>query len=85
MIEWTSGSKSDRSWRSKIIEWNAESQCNVENVDSAQSVKRKERQGKDDNDEKTDNKIGVEGAKAMSEMLKVNTTLIYLNLGSEKE
>ncbi len=33
----------------------------------------------------TGNGIGVEGAKTMSEMLKVNTTLIALNLGSEEE
>ena len=33
----------------------------------------------------TDNKIGVEGAKTMSEMLKVNTTLSSLNLGCEEE
>ena len=28
----------------------------------------------------TDNMIGIEGAKAMSEMLRVNTTLASLNL-----
>ena len=33
----------------------------------------------------TANGIGVEGAKAMSEMLQVNTTLTSLNLGCEKE
>ena len=33
----------------------------------------------------TDNKIGDEGAKAMSEMLKVNTTLTTLNLSCEEE
>ena len=33
----------------------------------------------------TDNEIGEEGAKAMSEMLKVNSTLTELNLGSEEE
>ena len=33
----------------------------------------------------TDNGIGVEGAKAMSEMLKVNTTLTELNLDGEEE
>ena len=33
----------------------------------------------------TDNKIGVEGAKSLSEMLKVNTTLKELNLESEEE
>ena len=31
----------------------------------------------------TDNWIRVEGAKSISEMLKVNTTLTELNLGSE--
>ena len=31
------------------------------------------------------NEIGVEGAKAMSEMLKVNTTLTTLNLSCEEE
>ena len=31
------------------------------------------------------NQIGDEGAKALSEMLKVNTTLTSLELGSEKE
>ena len=33
----------------------------------------------------TDNRIGAEGAKALSEMLKVNTTLNTLNLMSESE
>ena len=33
----------------------------------------------------TDNGIGGEGAKALSEMLKVNTTLTWLGLGCEKE
>ena len=33
----------------------------------------------------TGNDIGDEGAKALSEMLKVNTTLTSLNLGSEEE
>ena len=33
----------------------------------------------------TDNGIGDEGAKALSEMLKVNTTLTELNLGGEEE
>ena len=33
----------------------------------------------------TGNGIGDEGAKAMSEMLKVNTTLTTLNLGGEEE
>ena len=33
----------------------------------------------------TGNWIGVEGAKAMSEMLKVNTTLTSLDLGGEEE
>ena len=33
----------------------------------------------------TVNRIGDEGAKAMSEMLKVNSTLTTLNLGSEEE
>ena len=33
----------------------------------------------------TGNGIGDEGAKAMSEMLKVNTTLTTLNLGCEEE
>ena len=33
----------------------------------------------------TDNEIGDEGAKAMSEMLKVNTTLTELYLGGEEE
>ena len=33
----------------------------------------------------TGNGIGVEGAKAMSEMLKVNTTLTSLNLACEEE
>ena len=33
----------------------------------------------------TVNRIGDEGAKAMSEMLKVNSTLTKLNLGSEEE
>ena len=32
----------------------------------------------------TGNRIGDEGAKAMSEMLKVNTTLTTLNLSSEE-
>ena len=33
----------------------------------------------------TDNNIGVEGAKSMSEMLKTNTTLTSLNLSGEDE
>ena len=33
----------------------------------------------------TVNEIGVEGAKAMSEMLKVNTTLTSLDLSCEEE
>ena len=33
----------------------------------------------------TDNKIGDEGAKAMSEMVKVNSTLTTLDLGGEEE
>ena len=33
----------------------------------------------------TDNGIGDEGAKAMSEMVKVNTTLTTLYLGREEE
>ena len=33
----------------------------------------------------TGNEIGAEGAKSMSEMLKVNKTLTELNLGGEEE
>ena len=33
----------------------------------------------------TVNKIGDEGAKALSEMLKVNTTVTSLDLGGEEE
>ena len=33
----------------------------------------------------TDNEIGDEGAKSMSEMLKVNTALTSLDLSGEKE
>ena len=33
----------------------------------------------------TDNKIGAEGAKSLSEMMKVNTTLTSLDLSSEEE
>ena len=33
----------------------------------------------------TDNQIGDEGAKAMSEMMKANTTLTSLDLSSEEE
>ena len=33
----------------------------------------------------TGNRIGAEGAKAMSEMMKVNSTLTTLNLGCEEE
>ena len=33
----------------------------------------------------TDNQIGAEGAKAMSETLKMNTTLTSLNLECESE
>ena len=36
------------------------------------------------NDRITDNQIGDEGAKALSEMLQVNTTLTSLNLESVK-
>ena len=33
----------------------------------------------------TENKVGVDGAKALSEMLKVNTTLTSLNLDSKEK
>ena len=33
----------------------------------------------------TENDIGVEGAKSLSEMMKVNTTLKVLNLWGEEE
>ena len=33
----------------------------------------------------TANKVGVEGAKTLSEMLKVNTTLISLDLSGDEE
>ena len=33
----------------------------------------------------TDNEIGDEGTKSMSEMLKTNTTLTSLNLGGEEK
>ena len=33
----------------------------------------------------TDNEIGEEGVKALSEMLKVNTTLTSLHLSNEKD
>ena len=33
----------------------------------------------------TENGIGDEGARALSEMMKVNTTLTELNLGGEKK
>ena len=33
----------------------------------------------------TDNKIGTEGARALSEGLKVNKTLTWLNLGCKEE
>ena len=45
--------------------------------------KRKEKEKKEER--MTDNEIGDEGAKALSEMLKVNTTLKRLNLSCEKE
>ena len=45
---------------------------------------RKERKEKKE-ERITGNGIGVEGAKSMSEMLKVNTTLTTLNLGGEEE
>ncbi len=34
---------------------------------------------------KTENKIGVEGAKMISEVMKSNSTLTSLNLGCEEE
>ena len=33
----------------------------------------------------TGNNIGVEGAKSLSEMVKMNTTLTSLNLGGDEE
>ena len=45
--------------------------------------KRGKRKGKDE--QMTDNGIGVEGAKVMSEMMEVNTTLTSLNMSCEEE
>ena len=45
---------------------------------------RKEKDNRTDQ-QMTDNGIGVEGAKVMSEMLKDNTTLKSLNLWSKEE
>ena len=48
--------------------------------------KKEKREEKEKKEERmTGNEIGAEGAKAMSEMLKVNTTLASLDLGSEEE
>ena len=46
----------------------------------------KERNGKEKKEENeywTDNKIGAEGAKAISETMKINTTLTSLDLGGD--
>ena len=48
--------------------------------------KKEKREEKEKKEERmTGNRIGVEGAKAMSSMLKVNTTLTTLNLEGEEE
>ena len=48
--------------------------------------KEKRKRNKKKNEEyTTDNNIGDEGTKAMSEMLKVNTSLTTLDLGSVSE
>ena len=44
----------------------------------------KRRKKKKSDDWLTDNGVGAEGAKALSEMLKVNTTLTSLNIRSER-
>ena len=47
-------------------------------------MRKKEREERE-KERLTENKIGDEGAKAMSEMLKVNSTLTTLDLGGEEE
>ena len=46
---------------------------------------RDKKRKKEKEERMTGNRIGVEGAKAMSETLKVNSTLTTLNLWGEKE
>ena len=53
------------------------------NLDSEDE--KRERDGERRKRRMTENEIGDEGAKAMSEMMKVNSTLTSLNLGSEEE
>ena len=48
-------------------------------------MKKKEKDTKWKEERITGNVVGAEGAKALSEMLKVNTTLTKLELWSEKE
>ena len=47
--------------------------------------KREKRERKEKEERMTGNGIGDEGAKAISEMLKVNSTLTELNLRGEEE
>ena len=47
--------------------------------------KKEKREEKEKEELKTGNDIGDEGAKSMSEMLKVNSALTTLNLWSEEE
>ena len=47
--------------------------------------KREKRERKEKEERMTGNGIGDEGAKAMSEMMKVNTTLTTLDLSCEEE
>ena len=76
----------DWRWRSKIIEWNAESEHSFDIIESKMwerkiigKIKKKAKE-----EWMTGNEIGVEGAKSMSEMLKVNTTLKSLKLSGEE-
>ena len=55
------------------------------NLSCEEKGKGKRKNNKQKDGYMTDNEIGDEGAKAMSEMLKLNTTLTSLNLWSEEE
>ena len=73
------------SWRSKGTVWNAESKQNFDITGSGRWARKKKQDEKKKEGWITDDKIGDEGAKAMSEMLKVNKSLKELNLEGVEE
>ena len=80
----------DWRWRSKITEQNAESEHCVDITkpwqwERTKGDRKKRKKKKDKSEWMTGNVIGRTGAKAISEILKMNTTLKSLNLSCEKE